>query len=143
MELQTLKGLPKDKTVYEHFADDSYYLFLEKHSFFLDVPHYHGSLEFLCMLKGSTTVHLNGESHQLTEGDIFVCNSQMVHFYENYQDDKLALIVVLSEKYIRPFKDVYKNVYLPSLLQYNHQDPESQLSFLLLYVLCNYLFRKP
>lgn len=117
MKIPTLKGYPKDKTVYEHFADDQYYLFLEKHSFFLDVPHYHDSLEFLYILKGSTTVHLNGVTHHLSAGDIFLCNSQMVHFYENYDEDKLAYIAVLSEKYIRNFKEIYKNATLPSFLQ--------------------------
>ena len=84
---KNLKGLPKDKTVYEDFADESFYLFLKKDSFFLDVPHYHDSLEVLCVTKGSTVVHINGTSHSLSEGDIFICNSQQVHFYENYDED--------------------------------------------------------
>lgn len=114
---RTLKGYPKDKTVYEDFADNEFYLFLEKHTFFLDVPHYHDSLEFLCVLKGNTSVHLNGTAHNLSEGEIFICNSQMVHFYENYDEDKLAFILVLSGKYVRTFREVYKNATLPSFLR--------------------------
>jgi mannose-6-phosphate isomerase-like protein (cupin superfamily) len=115
--IPTIKDYPKDKTHYEHFADDAYYIFLQKHSFFLDVPHYHDSIEILCVTKGQTTVHLNGATHELSEGEIFVCNSQMVHFYENYEDDKLALIAVLSAKYLRTFREVYKNVNFPSVLR--------------------------
>ncbi len=114
---KTLKGYPKDKTVYEDFADGSFYLFLEKHTFFLDVPHYHDSLEVLYVIKGKTTVHANGASHDLSAGEIFICNSQMVHFYENYDNDKLALIAVLSAKYLRTFREVYKNVNFPSVLR--------------------------
>ena len=114
---KTLKGYPKDKTVYEDFADGSFYLFLEKHTFFLDVPHYHDSLEVLYVIKGKTTVHINGVSHDLSEGEIFVCNSQMVHFYENYDDNKLALIAVLSAKYLRTFREVYKNANFPTVLR--------------------------
>ena len=115
--IPTIKDYPKDKTHYEHYADDAYYIFLQKHGFFLDVPHYHDSLEIMCVTKGKTTVHLNGATHDLSEGEIFVCNSQMVHYYENYDDDKLALIVVLSGKYMRTFKEVFKNALLPTFLR--------------------------
>ena len=115
--VKTLKNYPKDKTVYEDFADDAFYFFLEKHSFFLDVPHYHDSIELLCVLKGSTVVHLNGKAHSLNEGEIFICNSQMVHFYENYDEDKLAYILVLSQKYLRTFREAYKNATLPTFLR--------------------------
>ncbi|MBQ7373495.1 MAG: helix-turn-helix domain-containing protein [Clostridia bacterium] len=115
--IPTIKDYPKDKTHYEHFADDAYYIFLQKHAFFLDVPHYHDSIEILCVTKGKTTVHLNGATYDLSEGEIFVSNSQMVHYYENYDDDKMAIIVVLSEKYMRTFKEVYKNALLPHLLR--------------------------
>ena len=85
--IPTIKDYPKDKTHYERFADDAYYIFLQKHSFFLDVPHYHDSIEILCVTKGKTTVHLNGATYELSEGEIFVCNSQMVHYYENYEEE--------------------------------------------------------
>ena len=114
---KTLKGYPKDKTVYEDFADGSFYLFLEKHTFFLDVPHYHDSLEILFVIKGETIVHINGATHNLSAGEVFVCNSQMVHFYENYEEDKLAFIAVLSAKYLRTFREVYKNANLPTVLR--------------------------
>lgn len=115
--IPTIKDYPKNKTHYERFADDHYYIFLQKHAFFLDVPHYHDSIEILCVTKGKTTVHLNGETHDLCEGEIFVCNSQMVHYYENYEQDKMAIIVVLSERYMRTFKEVYKNALLPTFLK--------------------------
>ena len=114
---KTLKGYPKDKTVYEDFADESFYLFLKKQDFFLDVPHYHDSIEILYVLKGSTTVHINGTSHNLSEGEIFICNSQLVHFYENYENDKMAIIAVLSSKYLRTFREVYKHANFPSVLR--------------------------
>ena len=96
---------------------DIAHLFLEKHSFFLDVPHYHDSIEILCLMKGSTTVHINGMSHNLSEGEIFICNSQLVHFYENYEDDKMALIAVLSSKYLRTFREVYHHANFPAILK--------------------------
>lgn len=115
--IPTIKDYPKDKTHYEHYADDAYYIFLQKHTFFLDVPHYHDSIEIMCVTKGKTTVHLNGATHDLSEGEIFICNSQMVHYYENYDEEKLAIIVVLSGKYMRTFKEVFKNALLPTFLR--------------------------
>ena len=114
--VKTLKNYPKDKTVYEDFADDEFYLFFEEQNFFLDVPHYHDSIELLCVLKGSTVVHFNGTAHKVSEGEIFVSTSQMVHFYENYDEDKSAFILVLSKKYLHTFREIYKNATLPNFL---------------------------
>ena len=68
------------------------------------------------MVKGQTTVHLSGSAHVLNEGDIFISNSQMVHFYENYDNEKIAVCIVMSAKYLRNFRDIYKNALFPSHL---------------------------
>ena len=114
---KSLKGYPKDKTVYEDFADLDFYLFLEKQTFFLDVPHYHDSLEILYMIKGNTTVHINGAAHALGEGEIFICNSKMVHFYENNDENKLAIIAVLSSKFLHTFREIYSSARFPTFLR--------------------------
>ena len=120
MEKTTQRATP----FYEHFADDPFYLFLSKETFLFDEPHYHESIELTYIVRGKTTVHLNGSAHDLSEGDIFLCNKQHVHFYENYDHDKLALCVVLSNKYTHDFREVHKNTVFPSFLtnrEYNAQ----------------------
>ena len=112
----TIKSSTFDNSLYEHFADDPFYLFLKKETFLLDEPHYHESLEIIYLIKGKTVVHLNGTAHPLSEGEIFVCNRQQVHFYENFDCDTLAFCVVLSNKYTHDFRQIYHNAYFPSFL---------------------------
>lgn len=106
-----------DKTLYEHVADDPFYLFLKKEPFLLDEPHYHESLEIIYLMEGETKVHLNGTIHPLSQGEIFVCNRQQVHFYENYDESLLGLCVVLSNKYTHDFRQLYHNAQFPSFLR--------------------------
>ena len=106
----------QENYLYEHFADDPFYLFLKKETFLLDEPHYHESLEIIYLIRGKTVVHLSGATHPLSEGEIFICNRQQVHFYENFDCDTLAFCVVLSNKYTHDFRQIYNNAQFPSFL---------------------------
>lgn len=109
---------------YENFADDPFYLFLSKETFLFDEPHYHESIELTYIIHGKTTVHLNGTEYDLTEGDIFLCNRQHVHFYENDAQEKLAFCVVLSNKYTHDFREIHKNKQFPSILKNREYNQE-------------------
>ena len=111
-----IKKHSKDNPLYELSADDPFYLFLRKETFLLDVPHYHESIELTYMIRGKARAHINGASYDLSEGDIFIGNSQQVHFYENFAPKKLAFCVVLSNKYTHDFRQIHKNTPFPSLL---------------------------
>lgn len=116
--------LKKAMPFYENLADDPFYLFLKKETFLFDEPHYHESIELTYIIQGKTTVHLNGTAYDLSEGDIFLCNRQNVHFYENDTGEKLALCVVLSNKYTHDFRQVHNNKQFPSILknpEYNQE----------------------
>ena len=110
------KNISNDNPFYEHLADDPFYLFLSKEDFLFDEPHYHESIEITYIIRGKTTVHLSGQSRVLEAGDIFISNRQQAHFYENYDNNKLALCVLLSTKYTHDFREVHKNVHFPSFL---------------------------
>ena len=113
-----------ENSLYEHFADDPFYLFLKKETFLLDEPHYHESLEIIYLIRGKTIVHLSGGTHPLSEGEIFVCNRQQVHFYENFDCDTLAFCVVLSNKYTHDFRQIYNNAQFPSFLTDQERNQE-------------------
>lgn len=101
---------------YDNLADAPFYLFFKKETFLLDVPHYHDSVEIVYMIRGKAKTYVNGTSYEFSEGDISICNTQQVHFYENYPQEKLAFCVVLSNKYTHDFRQVHKNTTFPSLL---------------------------
>ena len=101
---------------YDNLADAPFYLFFKQETFLLDVPHYHDSVEIVYMIRGKAKTYVNGTSYEFGEGDISICNTQQVHFYENYPQEKLAFCVVLSNKYTHDFRQVHKNTTFPSLL---------------------------
>lgn len=105
-----------ENPLYEHPADNPYYLFLQKENFFFDVPHYHKSLEFIYIIKGKTTVHLGENSYELSKGDAFICANEQVHFYENYDKSQLGFVVLLSSGYLHHFHAFHKDSTFPTLL---------------------------
>lgn len=130
------KSLKDTKTlnfVYETQSDEPFYLFLETATYLLDVPHYHDSFELVYLIHGNSKVHVGNKSFPLHAGDIFIANSQQVHFYENPPEDKLALIVVFGRKYLHSFKQLYQGQPFPPLLtnkKYNKEIYELLLQWL-------------
>lgn len=114
--MKQTKHYTNENPLYEHPADNPYYLFLKKENFFLDIPHYHKSLEFLYMIKGKTTVHLGETTHELSKGDAIVFDNEQVHFYDNFDKSKLGFVVVLSSSYLHDFEVFNKNSRFPTLL---------------------------
>lgn len=127
--MDRIKKHTKDNPLYETFADDPFYLFLRKETYLLDIPHYHESIELVYMIKGKARAHVGGATYDLKEGDIFIGNSQQVHFYENFATKKLAFCVVLSNKYTHDFRQIHKNCPFPSFL--NDKEKNAQIYALL------------
>lgn len=110
------KNTNKNGPLYEHLADDAFYLFLKKEEFLFNLPHYHDSIELIYMMRGKTTVHLSGTAYSLSEGEIFFCHPQEIHFYDN-PPGILAFCVVLSSKYTHDFRQIHNITQLPSFLR--------------------------
>lgn len=103
--------------LFEYPADNPFYLFLKKEHFFFDIPHYHKSLEFIYMIKGKTTAHLGDNVYNLSKGDALICANEQVHFYENYDKNKLGFIVLLSDNYLHDFNIYNEGSSFPILLK--------------------------
>lgn len=111
------RNYSKENPLYDHTADDPFYLFLKTDTYLLDIPHYHESLELIFMLSGKARAHLSGSEYDLEEGDIFIANRKHVHFYENFDSDKLCFIIVFSNKYTHDFRQIYPSAHFPPLLR--------------------------
>lgn len=121
--MKTTKKYTNENPLYEHYADDPFYLFFSKESFLYDEPHYHESMEIIYLLRGKATVYLSGYTRDLEAGDIFICNKKLMHFYNNQTTDTLALCLVLSNKYTHDLRELHKNALFPSFLT-NHEHNE-------------------
>lgn len=115
--MKQLKKYSTESPLYEHPADNPFYLYLQKENFFFDIPHYHKSLEFLYVIKGKTTVHVDDNQYELSKGDAFICNSEQVHYYENYDNHKLGFVLLLSDGYLHDFNVFNHDSKFPALLQ--------------------------
>ena len=114
--MKQAKQYTNENPLYEHPADNPYYLFLKKENFFFDIPHYHKSLEFLYVIKGKTTVHIGETAHVLSKGDAIIFDNEQVHFYENDDKNKLGFVVLLSSSYLQDFNVFNKDSHFPTLL---------------------------
>lgn len=120
----TLKQTPALNYIHETQSDEPFYLFLETATYLLEIPHYHDSFELVYLINGKSKVHVGNKTFPFEAGDIFIVNSQQVHFYENPPEDKLALIVVFGNKYMHSFKQLHQGKPFPSLLtnkEYNDE----------------------
>ena len=108
--------IPKPNLYYEQDADSDFYIFLRKEPYLLEVPHYHDSIEFACILSAETDVHIQGYKQHLTPGDICFVNRYQVHNYEYYNKDLSAISIVLSKEYTTAFKTICKDKTLPPFM---------------------------
>jgi AraC-like DNA-binding protein len=119
--------------IHETQSDEPFYLFLETATYLLEVPHYHDSFELVYLINGKSAAHVGNTIFPFEAGDIFIVNSQQVHFYENLPGEKLALIVVFGNKYLHSFKQLHLGKTFPSLLtnkEYNDEIYELLLTWL-------------
>lgn len=99
------KKRPSGESVnYESEADDDFHIFLKKEGFLLDMPHYHESVELICMLQGSARAHIGENVFQVKAGEICFSKRFQNHFYENQSRDLEAICVVLSHNFTHHFR---------------------------------------
>lgn len=85
---------------YEMKADQKYYFNIFFYDINMNNPrrddmvHFHNSLEFVYVAEGSFSVHIQGISYTLNQGDLaYVCSGQ-IHYYASTGDAKVFVLVV-------------------------------------------------
>ncbi len=87
-------------------ADLSSAIYLKEDNLLGSNPHFHDSMEFIFIKRGSAVCHLDDRFMTLNEGDIFFVESYQTHYYEA-SDDILAIVLVLSRDYSQTFRTLY------------------------------------
>lgn len=108
--------MPEPNLFYEQTADNDFYLFLKREPYLLGVPHYHDSIEFACIERAETNVHIQGCKQNLTPGDICFINHYQVHNYEYYDRNLSAISLVLTKEYTTAFKKFCDGKTLPPFM---------------------------
>lgn len=116
---------------YESIADVSFYCYFVKSGTPFSetacytikaTPHFHRNIEFLFITRGTQKVTVDGESHDLTEGDILFVNSYQPHSYDDC--DAEAYILVLSFTYFEPFHWFFENKTFPEIMNDKEKNKE-------------------
>ena len=59
-------------------------------------PHCHPEIELICMLSGTLTIGVNEEKRQVQEGDLVVCGSNDIHYFEQPDPETRALVIIFK-----------------------------------------------
>ena len=114
--LKSPYNLPDNNLFYQTEADNDFHLFLKREPYLLEVPHYHDSVEFACVERSETVVHIQNTKQRLTAGDICFVNRFQIHNFEYYDKDLSAVSVVLSKEYTTAFKKICAGNTLPAFM---------------------------
>ena len=103
---------------YEKAADEKQYILFYKHitkklSQTRIMPHFHNSVEFVFMLKGTCDLRINSVTRTLKRGDVGFINSFDIHKYENPSPDSEYYVVLISSDYFDG-ENKLSNLYFPS-----------------------------
>lgn len=108
---------------YESIADASFYCYFAKSGTPFSetelytikaTPHFHRNIEFLFITRGSQKITVDGENHELHEGDILFVDSYQPHSYSDCDAD--AYVLVLSSTYFEPFHWFFDKKVFPQLM---------------------------
>lgn len=104
------------QTHYYFDADIASTIYLKEDPILDENPHFHDSVEFIFIKKGSVLCHLEDTSKLLNEGDIFFAESYETHFYEAKTKEVSAIILVLSRDYTQIFRKLYPGLTFETFL---------------------------
>ncbi len=62
--------------------------------------HWHADVELLCVCDGSLLVGINNESHVLHKGDVAVCSSGDIHFYDNKSWESVHRMIIFRPELV-------------------------------------------
>ena len=80
--------------------DVRFYLSVDEGSYV--PPHWHDSIEIVCVLEGHIVVHFEGQKHEIRENEFIIVNSRVVHSVLSGRNQAIVLQIPLTvfQKYV-------------------------------------------
>ncbi|WP_281278181.1 AraC family transcriptional regulator [Paenibacillus anaericanus] len=78
------------------------------------LAHWHNDLEFIYVCEGTIRIGINSESRILGKGDIAICSSGDIHYYDSKDNESSILIVIFNPQLIGVPGGWPKNIRLTS-----------------------------
>ena len=95
-----------DLSFYEREADGSRYFSVMKSRNNRTPTHFHNAMEIIAVTEGKERVVINGDERVLAAGEIGICNSLDVHYYDVVGQSAVT-VVMLSEEYTARYKEIF------------------------------------
>lgn len=108
--------LSNNPSTYQAEADNNLYLFLKHEDILWNVPHYHNSIELICVTQGEAIAHIDGKEYRILPNQICFTDSQQIHFYDNYCKEAKTIVLVLSSEYTHHFRRQFEKKSFPSFM---------------------------
>ena len=112
------------QSCYYYDADISSTRYLKEDPILDTFPHFHDSVEFIFIKKGSAICHLENKKKLLEVGDIFFAESYETHYYETTNDDFSAIVLVVSREYLQTFRTLYPGLSFETFLTDKEKNKE-------------------
>lgn len=108
-EIDNLCNQSNTPIFYQSEADVNFYLFLKHEDILWNVPHYHNSMEMICVTQGEAIAHIDGKEYRILPNQICFVNPKQIHFYDNYCNEAKRIVLVLEPEFTYHFKRQFKN----------------------------------
>lgn len=107
------------------------------------IHHWHEDFELLMVTEGSVVVHLAGEDHLLTQGDLFLTNSNEVHSLSRTRENNALIALQFHPRFCRSyFPGLQRTRFLEhGLGEERHEEDARQIRRLLVDFLADYYRR--
>ncbi|MCM3702118.1 AraC family transcriptional regulator [Paenibacillus macerans] len=67
-------------------------------------PHFHAEIEIIYVESGSLLIGVNEEKRQVNQGDIVICSSSDIHYFDSRDQPSQVLILLFKPEWIGPVK---------------------------------------
>lgn len=104
------------RSCYYYDADIASTIYLKEDPILDTFPHFHDSMEFIFIKKGSAICYLESQKRLLEVGDIFFADSYETHYYETTTDDFSAIVLVVSRDFVQIFRNLYPGLRFDTFL---------------------------
>ena len=72
------------------------------------IPHFHDSIEIVCLLTGNADVMIGGEHYTLTAGDFAIAMPNVLHGYYR-EEDIDAFLLIVPRRYCDAYATILEN----------------------------------
>ena len=92
--------------VYEHHRDKNNDFLIETEMNISEKKHFHNCMEFIYVIDGDATAHIDDETYQLTSGQLCAVSCFSTHYYEGSRSGQY-IVCLIPRRYFREYESFF------------------------------------